>query len=529
MEKINIWAFTLVELIVVITIVWILSTVWFVSYSGYLAWARDSNRINQMVKLSDSLQVYSATKTLPLPDNYVEIQASGSTIAYQGELGVDVLETIDYTNWWVDPKDGNYYTYYLTKDRRSLQLMALMEEQQSTTQITTNTYAASYDDRYPKVYGRKLWVLVSAEEPTMNTPIHQLSPYKEGAAFDVVNEVGIFISHISDSEKFTWSGEMLQNMIPNASCKRLRQVGGFDKNQFYDLYIDGEVIKAFCHQDFIEQIFYTFIDNGWFEKTRINPWYENYLSSSSAHIWSQGVRLGWQQYNITWDNYIYVDPKKNYVLSWYFRSQWVWESKLHYGFQEYDEDFNPIIATNVNIVLDTETTLTSSVWVADTSIIFENIWGTMCDIWEDEPLFLTHGIIAFDIDDSWRYSDLPNYNVSPSYNSWGAIIGFSSIINNGSTCTLYNSWNPIGQSYPVGTKIRMHNRGGTYNYVTASNDLVPNSWTEYSWVVNGQQQYGIDNSQFRPGTRFIKLYIIANNKQDSSKILELDDLSLEIQ
>jgi hypothetical protein len=27
-----------------------------------------------MVKLSDSLQVYSATKSLPLPDNYVEIE-----------------------------------------------------------------------------------------------------------------------------------------------------------------------------------------------------------------------------------------------------------------------------------------------------------------------------------------------------------------------------------------------------------------------------------------------------------------------
>jgi len=48
MQKINIRAFTLVELIVVITIVGILSTVGFVSYSGYLTWARDSNRISQM-------------------------------------------------------------------------------------------------------------------------------------------------------------------------------------------------------------------------------------------------------------------------------------------------------------------------------------------------------------------------------------------------------------------------------------------------------------------------------------------------
>jgi prepilin-type N-terminal cleavage/methylation domain-containing protein len=124
----NIYAFTLVELIVVITIVGILSTVGFVSYSGYLTSARDSNRYSQMTKLSDSLQVYAATKSLPLPDDYVEITNSGSVIAYQGYVGTDVLETIDYTNGGKDPKDDSYFTYMLSKDRKSLQLLALMEE-----------------------------------------------------------------------------------------------------------------------------------------------------------------------------------------------------------------------------------------------------------------------------------------------------------------------------------------------------------------------------------------------------------------
>jgi hypothetical protein len=136
-----------------------------VSYSGYLTGARDSNRISQMVKLSDSLQVYSATKTLPLPDNYIEILASGSLIAYQGEVGVDVLETIDYTNGGTDPKDDSYYSYYLSSDRKNMQLMAFMEEQQSVaykspnTKLISNlsqTNAANYEDRFAKTYGRKL-------------------------------------------------------------------------------------------------------------------------------------------------------------------------------------------------------------------------------------------------------------------------------------------------------------------------------------------------------------------------------------
>lgn len=178
--------FTLVELIVVITIVWILSTVGFVSYSGYLAWARDSNRFSQLTKLSDSLQVYAATKSLPLPDDYIEISASGTVIAYQGYAGVDVLETIDYTNGGKDPKDDSYYTYYLTKNRKSMQLLAFMEEQGSVAQnaslnslltgeMRPQAYGANYENRFPKAYGSKLWVLTSADEDTLHTPVQELS------------------------------------------------------------------------------------------------------------------------------------------------------------------------------------------------------------------------------------------------------------------------------------------------------------------------------------------------------------------
>ena len=46
-------AFTLVELIVVVTILAILSTIGFVSYSSYLIGVRDTNWISNMKALSD--------------------------------------------------------------------------------------------------------------------------------------------------------------------------------------------------------------------------------------------------------------------------------------------------------------------------------------------------------------------------------------------------------------------------------------------------------------------------------------------
>ena len=228
-------AFTLVELIVVITIVWILSTVWFVSYSGYLTWARDSNRISQLTKLSDSLQVYSTSKSLPLPDDNIQILASGSVVGYQWYVGVDVLETIDYTNGGKDPKDQSYFTYYLTKDRTSMQLLAFMEEETSVIgynnlNLWNTTNAADYSDRFPKVYGRKLWILTQVDT---NTPAQEITGVTN---VDIVLENTItYISHISDEEQFEWVGTVIKAAIPNGSCKRIKQTGWASWNGIYTI------------------------------------------------------------------------------------------------------------------------------------------------------------------------------------------------------------------------------------------------------------------------------------------------------
>lgn len=241
-------AFTLVELIVVITIVWILSTVWFVSYSGYLTGARDSNRISQMVKLSDSLQVYSATKNLPLPDDYIQITASGALIWYQGYVGVDVLETIDYTNGWKDPKDDSYFTYYLSKDRNSMQLLALMEEQESVAYLPWSigtSYALDYSNRFPKVYGKKLWILT---QETTNTPAQEVSGV---TSVDIVTEnTNSYVAHISDTETFTGTGSSLKVSIPDGSCKRIKQMGKGSWNGAYTINPGGTWdVLVYCNME----------------------------------------------------------------------------------------------------------------------------------------------------------------------------------------------------------------------------------------------------------------------------------------
>jgi len=282
MRKMNIKAFTLVELIVVITIVWILSTVGFVSYSGYLTWARDSNRISQMIKLSDSLQTYATTKSLPLPDNYVEITASGTTIAYQWEVWVDVLETIDYTNWWTDPKDDSYYTYYLSRDRNNLQLMAFMEDQRSALSFIWNqALAIDYSDSFPKTYGKDLWILT---EPITNTPIQDSSLV--AGSLDILNTTDEYTMHVN-GRSYTWTGSRLIN---------LHYYYNLDRNDFI---AEDEV-------------------PGWLVWSA--TWIEFLIAACNDNRWE----------------YIVVDAKDVIINSWsflYFRDSWLPATTLLYNWE----------------------------------------------------------------------------------------------------------------------------------------------------------------------------------------------------
>ncbi len=249
-------AFTLVELIVVITIIGILSTVWFVSYSNYLTWARDSNRYSQLTKLSDSLQVYATNKSLPLPDDYVEITASWATnvIAYQWYVGTDVLETIDYTNGGRDPKDNSYYTYYLTKDRKSLQLMALMEEAgniASTPSLNVNkTFAVDYSSRFPKVYWKNLWVLTQG---VTNTPVQEISSILSNGYIDIVNTNSSFSAIFSNEYLVTGTGVVLSFLKDwwNQDCDQLLRRNSKTKTGNYMINPDWLLSKTvFCEMEF---------------------------------------------------------------------------------------------------------------------------------------------------------------------------------------------------------------------------------------------------------------------------------------
>ena len=205
-------AFTLVELIVVVTILAILATIGFVSYSSYLTGVRDTNRLAQLVSIHDWLELFRTKKDLPLPDESVDVKINATeTIAFQWFAGSNVLETIDFTKWGQDPRDGVFFSYYLTDDRKFFQLMAFLEEDASiTTQavINNSAQAVDYSSRVPTIYGKKLWILTDED----NTPIQDIQEIQDNWGLDISSTTTIYKAHFEDNDFIEWDSSVLSNL-----------------------------------------------------------------------------------------------------------------------------------------------------------------------------------------------------------------------------------------------------------------------------------------------------------------------------
>ena len=82
-----------------------------------------------------------------------------------------------------DPQSGLGYTYLRFKDKKSVQLMGMMEADGWQPKLAFGSsinvaYAAEdYTDKYPSTFGKKIGVFVEA---STNTPINETTNYSSG-------------------------------------------------------------------------------------------------------------------------------------------------------------------------------------------------------------------------------------------------------------------------------------------------------------------------------------------------------------
>lgn len=169
MKKIN-KGFTLVELIVVITILAVLWTIAFVSFQWYASNSRDSVRLTDLSNISKAIKVkLAAWETLLMPDKSVEIQTNWEVLNYQWLMWEKILSHYWISNGWVDPLDLRPYTYAINKNKNKYQVLTFLENGDYVSFLNHKVYADNKQKFHKSVWDTLGILLDSDNNPIINT------------------------------------------------------------------------------------------------------------------------------------------------------------------------------------------------------------------------------------------------------------------------------------------------------------------------------------------------------------------------
>ena len=199
-----------------------------------------------------------------------------------------------------------------------------------------------------------------------------------------------------------------------------------------------------------------------------------------------------------------VDGTKTYKYSGWFKSADDKKSKLFFGFSPMTADKKKITAVQVNIMKGTETVLTAGCIPEDSVIKIKD--ASTWDIKDD------YSHIAFNIDDSGEYKDLPNATVS------APVIVKVEKKNDIWEVTLKQ---PCGMTFAADTKVRVHKEMG-YMY-SVIEDIQSKDWKEITANIKGTAKSGSGGMQFWPGTKYVKIVFLVRN----GGMIYFDDVKLE--
>ncbi|MFM8830718.1 MAG: hypothetical protein ACKOHM_06900 [Spartobacteria bacterium] len=209
-----------------------------------------------------------------------------------------------------------------------------------------------------------------------------------------------------------------------------------------------------------------------------------------------------------------VDPNAHYELSGFFMSE-EGTALVYLGFDCYDADERRIGSVQVNPIPGTETELREDAKNGDKVLKIKN--GSA---WAFDPEWtLSYGVVAFDVDASGAYGDLPNRKLSP--------MGITAIRQIGGQWEVELA-NPMGADYPAGTKVREQKASGAYGWIVGKSGI-GSQWVELKGKISGVSTAGLEPGKFWPGTRFVKVAILnLNREKDESPNVLVDDVVLRL-
>lgn len=143
--------FTFVELIVATTILIILTTLWFYSYSQYMLDARDTERKSDFSSISSSLKLYKQKRwSLPLPWDNFSLTYNSIPVAIHWKMNSSVtLSTLEKLPQ--DPLMKIPYIYSITQNKQEYQLGTTFENNGNNIAYLEWNYKTVSRDNLPTI------------------------------------------------------------------------------------------------------------------------------------------------------------------------------------------------------------------------------------------------------------------------------------------------------------------------------------------------------------------------------------------
>ncbi len=444
-------AFTLVELIVVITILAILWTIAFISLQWYSSQARDSKRVSDIQNIKKSLELFSLnTWKYPMSDDYFTVSYGSQDLRYQWTVWEQVTTNLsrNLNEKPIDPLTGAEYIYSRTYAGTEYEVLSIYESdlisispqpsppkgEGARPLVFSNTYAANVN--YPKINGNynnlylKAWITYLPTPSIINgniwenTDILWNSTFLESqviTAWDNIPWVSTWWLNWMTVNVFTWELDTRIWEDDNGNKALLGQaiVNTYSWTILVGDWIYQEVVEVLSW-DYVNlvDIFVMNKDNfiitdDWLWDTTPNLYlsctWENIPTPFSAitkYPWCDTADITVCSWNGTWYtisacNVWTTTASIDRTISWWNYFQW-WRNKwFPYGDDSHES--TPIPNENYNPNNDEYWFVNSRDWIVthDNNLWWDNSWA-----WTDEQR-------------QWPCADW--YHV-PSYIEWTNII-----------------------------------------------------------------------------------------------------------
>ena len=579
-------AFTLVELIVVITILAVLATVAFISFQWYTQSAKNGVVLSDLKTLKKAFELHLIEwKTLPTPDGPTHrVTQVGWELFTQWYIGKNVTAEIKKVPQTPRmPVSWEYYSYSKTAYGNNYQIMWTLNE--ANTGIIPNSFAqwentkvidGNYNGLVAYTFSGGVQYLVAL--PSLMTSTWSDMIYGDTNEFLYEDNSQNTIAY---TPKTIWRGTDLPDSIQEKNAMMDNIIAAYEdssvstSNRFKDIAQWPESVAynkmwQIILRDYVQsdtKLDFSKVtrqcDVAWWDvrqDLQWSTWGDSYRVSCYAGfdpVWEYGCEWNNSGFTLSADSFkqsdepifkveniwgeklfyqawkrdmftswfIPVDTNKTYKLTWDFKNLWSQSATLLFWLKSYDENKEEINARKV-----------WRAWNDVTVASFDDNKIT----WVETPTGWSAPSAAYHQKVIWIYYDWDTTKLPDYVLKWKDFF-YSYEIKEGSYSEII--WNDImlnrtipeeiaANIIPWVTKVKNHRSWSTYLYFYqtsgSATTTVWNDWETRSWEVTSEAFTFATQGNFRTGTKYVTIHILANhNWKDSDYILWFDNIKFE--